>query len=326
MENFREKIEILYNNQIKEWDLAKENFNKLDFCEYKELSGNTFSYTLQINPERIKSTLSKIDKKSLAERPCFLCRKNRPVQQKFITYQSPNNKYEILVNPFPICKKHFTIVESKHTRQTIKNREEDLLDITDLFEDYVIFFNGAKCGASAPDHMHFQSGNKNILPIIKNFSTIESNSKKIGNVKVDSKLSNKHIKFENNNIYRINNMPFTGFYVKSREKQATLKDLSLLIQKIGDDSQINILSWKKNKEYVVVVFPRKKHRPSVYYTKGPTNRLISPASLEMGGLIITPLEKDFKNTTYTDLKNIFTEICYSKEQIDLIVQKIKAHE
>ena len=309
MNSLKTKIENLFMSQIQGWDIAQKNYELLGSCKTRKLSNSNFSFILQKNYGRIKSSTSKTDEKSLKARPCFLCKSNRPFEQKDVKYKGETNSYEILVNPFPIFQKHFTIVSSEHTNQTIKNREKDLLELTDIFEDYIVFFNGANCGASAPDHMHFQAGKTDILPIVNNFADIEKYSIQIETCKTKS-------------LYSIMNMPFTGFYIKSENEQDVYETLKLLLKELGEDKKLNIISWKKNNYYIIVIFPRIKHRPSIYFANDSKRKLISPASVEMSGLIITPIEKDFLNTNYSDLLSIFKEICYSKNQIESVIQKI----
>ena len=118
---------------------------------------------VQFNPGRYISTSAKVDEKSINDRKCFLCPANLPEEQKGILYEE---EYLILGNPFPIFPEHFTIPNINHVPQQIKNNFPLMLKLTkDLSKHYVVLYNGPKCGASAPDHFHFQAGTKNFMPI-----------------------------------------------------------------------------------------------------------------------------------------------------------------
>lgn len=296
------------------WDLVKINYSNVTKSEYKKIHSGELTYLIQSNPGRIISSSAKIDKKALSERPCFLCKKNRPELQLYKEYKGHKEQFEILVNPFPIFEEHLTIPAKRHIPQRISGYEEDLLNLTDSFENFVIFYNGAKCGASAPDHMHFQAGNKGLIPIEKDFKKIEE--------------TRSHVK---NNIYEIRNLPVKGLYIKDDNKNENIRSLKNIIKIANNDDFLNILSWKTGQNYITFIFPRKRHRPSCYPVnkeifkdeKNKETRLISPASVEMGGLIITARKEDFKNITKEELNGIFEEVCLPEPEFCLLIEKIK---
>ena len=147
------KIEKLFSDQLSSWELAKNNYTALSQVKVKELDVNGTHYKVQFNPARIVSSAAKVDTKSIQERKCFLCPANLPAVQRGLPFKE---NYQILVNPFPIFPKHLTVPALEHVDQRIKNRFGDMLDLATYAQDYVVFYNGPKCGASAPDHVHFQ--------------------------------------------------------------------------------------------------------------------------------------------------------------------------
>lgn len=299
----------LLHSQLNEWVLAKTNFDALKSVETKEFDFSDFSIRIQFNPARIQSSAAKVDAKSIRERKCFLCPENLPSEQKGI----PHGEYQVLANPFPIFPEHFTIPTYKHTDQLIAGIYGDMLDLAKDMEEYTIFYNGPKCGASAPDHAHFQAGNKGFLPLEKEIKSI---------TKETVLKSDKLI------LYAIRQYMRNCFLLETKDKDAAItvfnKLYGFLELKEGDkEPMMNILTWYENGTWYSVVFPREKHRPDCFFAEGDDNLLISPASVDLGGVFITPLEKDFKKIREKDVKDILKEICISDEKIQLVIDKLK---
>ena len=268
------KINNLFSEQFSNWELALKNYHALEQVRTKILIVNGLEYKVQFNPARIISSAAKVDVQSIKERKCFLCAENRPMEQNGITFKE---RYTILVNPFPIFPRHLTIPLIEHIPQRISPHFGDMLDLAQQLDDYIIFYNGPKCGASAPDHFHFQAGNKGFLPMEKN-----------------PKMYNAII-IESNNKEEILN----------RFKQI---DVTLPLVPEDDEPMMNLLVWYETGKWIVCIFPRKKHRPACYSAEGEANLLISPASVDLGGVFITPLEKDFEKITAEDIAGILREI------------------
>ena len=299
----------LLHSQLGEWALAKTNFDALKGVETKEFFFPDFTIRIQFNPARIQSSAAKVDAKSIQERKCFLCPNNLPIEQKGIPY----GEYQVLVNPFPIFPEHFTIPTYKHTDQLIYGIYGDMLDLAKGLEEYTIFYNGPKCGASAPDHAHFQAGIKGFLPLEKDINHIKKET-----ILESDKLT----------LYAIRQYMRNCFLIETRDKDTAIaafnKLYGLLELKDGDkEPMMNILTWYENGIWHSVIFPREKHRPDCFFAEGDDNLLISPASVDLGGVFITPLEKDFKKIKEEDIKDILKEICISDEKMQLIVDKLK---
>ena len=293
---------IFFHEQLSEWSLARQNYEALSKVRTKEFSFGDFSIRVQFNPARIVSSAAKVDAKSIQERKCFLCPSNLPPEQRGLPICG---NYQILVNPFPIFPVHLTIPDIEHIEQLIFDRYEDMLDIAAELNDFVIFYNGPKCGASAPDHIHFQAGNKGFLPIendIKNISRKQIYS--------DNKIS----------VYIPENYLRNMFIIESNVKDA-IADIfkkiysSLEIKENENEPMLNILTWRENRKWISCIVPRKTHRPECFFAEGDSNILISPASVDMGGVFITPLEKDFEKITADDIKKILEEVCWGSEEL-----------
>ena len=306
-----DKAKELLGNQLKDWELAKSNFEALSLVKTKEIEFDGFAVRVQFNPARIQSSAAKVDTKSIQERKCFLCPQNLPPQQEGIAFGSD---YQVLVNPFPIFPQHFTIPTYAHTDQLILERYDDMLHLSQCMDDSVIFYNGPKCGASAPDHAHFQAGNKGFMPL-------EEDMKKIDRPFV---YKNKGIE-----VSKIESYLRNGFLIKASDKQQSVEFFNKLYAaldiKDGEkEPMLNILAWydAENKKWLTCVFPRAKHRPSCYFEEGAGNILISPASVDLGGVFITPLEKDFEKITKQDIEQMLSEVCISKHELDAIASKV----
>lgn len=158
-------IESFISRQLEAWPEAAARFKALEAVETKRVGG----YDVQFNPARAVSTRAKVDAASIAARPCFLCARNRPKQQIAIEWED----MEILVNPFPIFPGHLTIAAKAHTPQTLRGRAEQMRRLSRELPGYTVFYNGARCGASAPDHMHFQAVPSRYMRIPRRFYTYE---------------------------------------------------------------------------------------------------------------------------------------------------------
>lgn len=305
-----QQAQELFDSQLGEWELAKTNFDALSKVETKEFSFGEFSIKVQFNPARILSSAAKVDTKSIQERKCFLCPKNLPAIQKGIPF---GKEYQILVNPFPIFPKHFTIPSLNHTDQLIAGRYQDMLDLAKELDEFVIFYNGPKCGASAPDHVHFQAGNKGFLPLEKEVKTI---SKELIQEK------------DGLRVYALRNYLRNSFLFESVKADCSViifnQLYSLLQIKEGDqEPMMNVVAWFDDGKWYTWVLPRAVHRPSFFYAEGDDNILISPASVDLGGVLITPLEKDFRKITADNIKQILTEVCIDDNQMQTIINNLK---
>lgn len=306
-----EKILVLLVSQKKEWKLASENYSALDNVQVKEFLFDGFKIKVQFNPERIVSSGAKLDKKSIETRPCFLCEKNRPKEQKKLVL----GKYSVLVNPFPIFPEHFTIVSEIHTPQLIYGRFSDMLDLTRKITGFTVFYNGPKCGASAPDHFHFQAGTSGFMPVDNELNLFKE--------KYGQKIENDEV-----TIFAIKDGLRNYFVLESTEKDVLNTNFNQFYKLLdemseADEPMMNILTSFNDGKWTLVIFPRKKQRPSQFFEEGEKNILVSPASVEMGGLLITPLEKDFRKITQDDISDIYSQVLFNERVFDKLTEKIK---
>ena len=304
-------ISRFFNRQLEVWTDARHRFRDLKHVETRQLSDQL---KLQWNPARIVSTGAKIDKKTLGERPCFLCDKNRPKEQMS---KQIDEKFYLLVNPFPILPVHFTIPARKHQPQLIYKNYGEMHRFISLHSDLMVFYNGPKCGASAPDHLHFQAGTNGILPLQTNWQRLSRNLTDIISLNDEEKIS----------VVRDFIVPAFVIISKSAESdEALFRRLYKAMPQRGDETEpmMNIISWRKGEEFISVVIPREKHRPEAYFAEGDAQFVVSPGALDMSGLIITPREEDFRKLTEEKALSLLQECGVSEEKMNTIIAKLKA--
>jgi hypothetical protein len=309
--NYSEKTEIFFNGQINDWDLAKANYRQLENVMARSVSFGDFEVLVQFNPGRITSTAAKVDSKSIEKRPCFLCAKNRPELQRGLAFGSGMT---VLVNPFPIFKKHLTIVSDNHIDQRISGNFGTMLDLAVELTDYQIFYNGPQCGASAPDHFHFQAGNKGFLPIEEDFEgkqlcTLYSSQPGI-EIWLWPGYSRSVLSFKGNNREKLINA-FNSFYNVFAELQSE-----------KPEPMLNILASHSSGNWIVHLFPRKAHRPMQFFAEGHCKILLSPASVDLGGVVITPREEDYLKIGRDDLDDIFRQVSLDNTDLLTLIENI----
>ncbi len=307
--SIQQKTNVFIEEQIVAWPLLRSNHETLNDALIRTFSFDGFTIQIQFNPKRITSSAALVDKESIEKRPCFLCTANRPHEEGSLAF---GEYYEILCNPFPIFRKHLTISHVEHTPQVIDSEFSSMLDLSLALPEMVVFYNAPACGASAPDHMHFQAGNRGFLPIEE-----ELNS-----------LLNKHgqvlVKRDGFTASSVDDGLRRFMVLESRQKEPIEDAFSLIsgfMRRMaeGEEPMLNILSYY-NKGWQILVFPREKHRPWQYFDDGDENILLSPAAVDMGGTLITPLEKDFLKIDRGDIEDIFHQIVLTERKFEALIQ------
>ena len=304
-------ISRFFNRQLEMWEDARHRFRDLKHVEVRQLSDQL---KVQFNPARIVSTGAKIDKHTLGERPCFLCERNRPKEQ--MTKQIDDH-FQLLVNPFPILPVHFTIPATKHQPQSIYRHYGEMHRLLSLHSELMVFYNGPKCGASAPDHLHFQAGTSGVLPLQTNWQRLSRNLTDVISLNDEEKIS----------VLRDFLVPAFVIISKSEDSDEELfHRLYRSMPMRGDESEpmMNIIAWRKGDEFISVVIPREKHRPDAYFAEGEAQMMVSPGALDMAGLIITPREEDFSKINLDKATALLRECGISAEKMEAIVSNLKA--
>lgn len=304
-------ISRFFNRQLEMWEDARHRFRDLKHVEVRQLSDQL---KVQFNPARIVSTGAKIDKHTLGERPCFLCERNRPKEQ--MTKQIDDH-FQLLVNPFPILPVHFTIPATKHQPQSIYRHYGEMHRLLSLHSELMVFYNGPKCGASAPDHLHFQAGTSGVLPLQTNWQRLSRSLTDVISLNDEEKIS------------VLSDFLVPAFVIISKSEDSDEELFHRLYRSMpmrGDESEpmMNIIAWRKGDEFISVVIPREKHRPDAYFAEGEAQMMVSPGALDMAGLIITPREEDFSKINLDKATALLCECGISAEKMEAIVSNLKA--
>ena len=295
-----------FDRQLTTWDEVRQRYGELANVETRELVGEGMPVEVQWNPARIRSTGAKIDARSLSERPCFLCLENRPKEQ---IHRVIDGKYELLVNPFPILPVHFTLPTIKHHPQAILPMYGTICRLLAKNSELTFLYNGPKCGASAPDHAHLQAVSTGILPLQKNWLRLSRNLVEV--VK----------KEDESGIWLVADYPAAAFLIRSNfpeTNERLFKRLYACLPQREDETEpmMNIIAWRQGDTMLSVVLPRRQHRPACYTQEGEGQYIISPGAVDMGGLIITPREEDFRKITPEVAMGIYQEVSLTAEQVE----------
>lgn len=309
-------VRRFFARQMETWPEARRRYRELRGARTRELPCGAFTLVAQYNPARIVSTGASIAKNDIAARPCFLCEANRPGLQ---IKRTIDDDFELLVNPFPILPMHFTIPARTHRPQLIGCCYGEIYAILDKYPDMMVFYNGPKCGASAPDHAHFQAGTSGVLPLQRDWQRLCRN------------LSPVIAEDDTTGIYMVTDYPCTAFLVRSGTAEAGTRLFNKLYSALpmgADDTEpmMNIVSWRSDDEYMSVVFPRRKHRPECYSAEGDARFMVSPGALDMAGLIITPQADDFDRLTPDIAIGILREVAMTGEDAKGMAERMKETE
>lgn len=266
-----------FDEQLGCWPLAAENYKRLSEALLREISVDGATVKLQCNPARSVSTDAKVDKESIAARKCFLCRANRPPEQMAIP--AVDGRYELLVNPYPIFTPHFVIASVNHEPQCIEGHLPDMIRLADEMPGFTVLYNGPACGASAPDHLHFQAVPSGNLPVWGNMA--------LAGVEVPGTP-----------VVIAADSP--AFLLERAERE--------LAGTGGEESPVNILLKREEGTYTMAVYHRAAHRPSHYFAGEDERIAVSPGAIDMAGTLVLPRLKDFERLTPEIVKDIYSEV------------------
>lgn len=302
----------LLRQQQTDWPQLIEGYEALRSVRVREVQCDGYRVFLQFNPRRIVSTGAKVDRRSVRERKCFLCVEHLPAEQKGVLY---NGQFLVLCNPAPILDRHYTISNLRHIEQSLGPHVETMIALAkDLSPDFTLYYNGPRCGASAPDHIHFQAAPRGSIPIEQD-SEAEQRRRLVGTVESVSvftlrNLGREVILLEGDNAADI--------------RSALMSLLSAMQQELSvtDEPMVNIACVYLGTMWRMIIFPRRRHRPDAYFKEGNERILISPASIDMGGLVVTPIEKDFNTVDSEMIRTIFAEVSLKGAIVERILGKL----
>jgi hypothetical protein len=298
----------LLEDQKKTWPALAAAYAGLAGIKTKAHCCDGYEVRVQFNPARSVSSGAAVDPLSIKSRPCFLCTRNLPAEQKGILY---HEEYLILCNPAPIFEKHFTVVHRQHQLQAIAASIGSLLGLAaGMSPDFVVFYNGPACGASAPDHLHFQAIPAGLLPLPEAFPegfTI--------------------IRDSDVQVYRAEKSDRAVLMLDGNDKELLLQQFDRLLRAAQNivagstEPMINLLCSCANGRWRIMIFFRAKHRPDAFYQEGEQRIFVSPGTIDMAGVIITPREIDFNRLDGQSIRNIYTEVSLSEQMMSKIIEQ-----
>jgi len=298
----------LIEDQKKTWPALAAAYVGLAGIKTKAHCCGGYEVRVQFNPARSVSSGAAVDPRSIKNRPCFLCTRNLPAEQKGILY---HEEYLILCNPAPIFEKHFTVVHRQHQPQAIAASIGSLLDLAaDMSPNFVVFYNGPACGASAPDHLHFQAIPVGLLPLPEAFPE-----------------GFRIIKDSGVQVYRAEKSDRAALVLEGNDKELLLQHFDCLLRAAqhivagSAEPMINLLCSCANGKWRIMIFFRAKHRPDAFFLEGEQRIFVSPGTIDMAGVIITPREIDFNRLDGESIRNIYAEVSLPEEIINKIIEQ-----
>lgn len=292
MDNIFKHLDVCLEQQLNVWPAAREAFSNLEQVQTRVLSSSGLA--LQHNPARIISTTAKVKPDEVTTRACFLCKDNRPQEQ--IAFDAGNG-FDLLVNPYPILREHFCVVSREHRLQMFKDCYKIMLGIAQELEPgYMIFYNGPRSGASAPDHLHMQIGRSEGIPLVDKLRQNEPSAK-------DEPVT-------------IQPFGFPVVIIKGSDPDKLWDYVSGMTIYDGEyEPRMNVLAFNRDGQVITAIIPRSKHRPDCYYSDGPDKVMVSPGAVDMFGLVITPRKEDFDSLTERQVLDIYRQVTPQQPKI-----------
>jgi Domain of unknown function (DUF4922) len=303
--DFRSLVEGLAEQQLATWPMLRDAVAGLARVEYKRLSAKGSEVLAQFNPQRIVSTGAKVDAATIKQRPCFLCVENLPPEERGVAFGAD---FVALYNPFPVLPRHLVINSRRHIPQTIAGNFGTLLDLAlELGGEFFVIYNGAACGASAPDHLHFQACERKSLPIIREIETWE---------RLD--LPNDFgVEMFTLKDYRLN-----ALIVRGADRVGLIGWFDIALRRLAEvtgaksEPMINLVVMRDGGRWTVIVFPRSKHRPDRYFAEGDAKLTVSPAAIDLAGVLVAPQPDHFAKITSRDAEEIYAEVTLENTAFD----------
>jgi hypothetical protein len=292
------EIEDLFERQTRAWPQLAQGIEGVARAQTRPVRIDWFDVFIRHLPHRMTSTTASVARESVAKRPCFLCAANLPPEEEGLQL---DDDFTIYCNPFPIVDRHLTIAHREHRSQRIANQFGSMLDIASRLPGYFVIYNGPECGASAPDHMHFQAGSRALFPIEKDTAGLTG--------------------------VTVPNYGRNVLQLRGHDRSALIDRMDRAIDLLAEatskrpEPMVNIAVFHESGEWVAYLFPRGKHRPQVFHTGELT---VSPASIDLCGIFVVPLAKDFERITGEDIAAVFREVTLPDDQFQEVARKLES--
>lgn len=289
-------LDPLFEQQIAAWPMLARGIESMRESATRMERIGPYPVLVQHIPHRIQSTTAPVDAASVAKRPCFLCAANLPPEEKFLPF---DDEFSIYCNPFPILEQHVTIVHRDHRPQRIHGHPDSMLRMAKALPGHFVIYNGPACGASAPDHLHFQACSRRIFPI-------ESDLLQATGVTIPG-YGRRPVILQDVDIGRL-----------ADRFEHAMEVLNSVMDPDGE-AMVNIAAFTSKQLLHVLIFPRSRHRPSVFYTGELT---VSPATIDLCGVFVVPVEKDFGRITGADIGQIFEEVSLDEDRFGMVLNRL----
>ena len=307
-------------DQLSVWQLASSNFRALKTAPSREVDVFGLKCRIQYNPRRVISSTADTSPAAIASRKCFLCADNRPKEQFHLGFEGRKGRnYHIQINPYPIFRGHLVIVRDEHIPQEIWHHFPDMLDFAARYKDYLVFYNGPRSGASAPDHLHFQAIPKHNLPledVVDEF--LDHPGEPLATVKDAS-------------LYKFDGYARGVFALKATTSKSLAKLFYRLLDctdrgKGEEEPMFNLYAYVKNGEYRTIVVMRSAKRSHHFYSEGADHLTISPGAADIAGLFVAPFREDYDKADTALLEELLSEVCISEDEQNMIVWRLTRHQ
>ena len=323
----------LINRQLAVWQQASDNFAALANVGVKEITVGGFPVKVQFNPARIVSSAAKVDPKTIKERKCFLCGANRPEIQEGLPFAGKKAEYSVLINPFPIFPKHLTVPDVSHVNQTIEGeweRFEDMLSLAETLDEFLFFYNGPKCGASAPDHHHFQATRNGLMPLENDVNReMDAMLKNPGNAReiAQDTVFDYMTAVQDAKLYHYRRFVRGVFVIRARTAKSSAKMFYRFLDTLpvpeGDsEPRFNLITYCRKGEYRTIIILRTTHRSHHYFSEGPDHLTMSPGCADMGGVFIVPVADEYDKVTPELMMEMLSEVSITDETESKILTRL----
>jgi hypothetical protein len=302
------RLSAFMRQQLDSWPELRQAHEGLRQSLYKKLFLTDLEVELQHNPFRMRSSSAKVDRHSIEKRPCFLCLENLYPDQRALAYKKD---WLILCNPYPIFPEHLVVSHTQHIPQEIGSCLGAMLSfVADLDGAFEAFYNGPACGASAPDHIHFQAYPAGCIPLVPQVQLLLAAG--MGLSQIDA--------MQGQGACFAGEVDCRGVFIcRSQDPGALEENLIRAVNHLKkvtrahDEPLINILIAAGGPDLIGILLPRKAHRPACYFSQDGDHMVVSPGAVDAGGLLVLPRREDYEHMTREQVLGIFFEVCFGKD-------------
>ena len=309
------RVAALLAQQHETWPMLRAGTVAQAAAQYRSLQVNGSEVLAQYNPQRLVSTAAQVDAPSIRARRCFLCAEHLPLEERGLAW---GEDFVILCNPFPILPNHLVISARDHIPQAIAGSYGALLDLAAaLGEAYWVLYNGPACGASAPDHLHLQAGTRALLPILH---------------EVEHWPHQQVVQHVDQEVFALTGYRLQVLIARGSKRstllawlQHAVAVLAAVTRASDHEPLLNLLVTCEATGWTVYVFPRARHRPACYFAEGEAKLTVSPAALDLAGVLVVPDADHFTRIRAQDIARIYAEVTLDAPRFAQWMEQCRDH-